>query len=69
MQMTFSCRTTGWKDLSYFMTNDITTCNNDEFWLKSVNLYAAMRIWRLNQFIYVFFYDFPSFVYFHMDIH
>ena len=32
MQMRlFSCRTTGCKDLSYHIRNDITTCNNEDF--------------------------------------
>ena len=48
MQMRlFSYRTTGRKDLTYHIRNDITTCNNEDFGMKSVDLW-------------VFFYDFPS---------
>ena len=43
----YSCRATGCKDLPYYITNDITTCNNDDFWIKSVEFMGL-------------FYDFPS---------
>ena len=49
MQMRlFSWLTTGCKELSYHIRNYITTCNNEDFGMKSVDLW-------------VFFYVFPSF--------
>ena len=44
MQMRlFSCRTTGCKDLTYHIINDITTCNNEDFGMKSVDLWVFLR--------------------------
>ena len=36
----FSCETTGCKDLSYHIRNDKTTCNNQDFGMKSVDLWV-----------------------------
>ena len=45
MQMRlFSCRTTGCKDLTYHIRNDITTCNNDDFGMESVDLWVFFTI-------------------------
>ena len=41
--MYFSYRTTGYKDLSNRITDDITTCNNDGLGLKSVNSWVILR--------------------------
>ena len=44
MQMTyFSYRTTGYKDLSNRITDDITACNNYGLGLKSVDLWIILR--------------------------
>ena len=45
MQMRlFSCMTTGCKDLSYHIRNDITACNNEDFGMKSVDLWVLFTI-------------------------
>ena len=40
----FSCRTTGCKDLTYHIRNDITTCSNADFGMKSVALWVFFTI-------------------------
>ena len=40
----FSCMTTGCKDLSYHIRNNITTCNNEDFGMKSVDLWVLFTI-------------------------
>ena len=45
MQMRlFSCMTTGCNDLSYHIRNDITTSNNDDFGMNSVDLWVLFTI-------------------------
>ena len=45
MQMRlFSCMTIGCKDLSYHIENDITSCNNEDFGVKSVDLWVLFTI-------------------------
>ena len=47
MQMKlFSCRTTGCKDLTYHIRNDITTCNNADFGMKSVDLWIFLSCFK-----------------------
>ena len=40
----FSRRTTGCKDLTYHIRNDIITCNNEDFGMKSVDLWVFFTI-------------------------
>ena len=40
----FACMTTGCKDLSYHIRKDITTCNNEDFGMKSVDLWVLFMI-------------------------
>ena len=45
MQMRlFSCITIGCKDLSFHIRNDITTCDNEDFGMKSVDLWVLFTI-------------------------
>ena len=45
MQMRlFPCMTTGCKDLSYHIRNDITKSNNEDFGMKSVDLWVLFTI-------------------------
>ena len=40
----FACMTTGRKEMSYHIRKDITTCNNEEFGMKSVDLWVLFTI-------------------------
>ena len=46
MQMRLiSCMTTGCKELSYYIRNDITTCNNEDFGMELVDLLVLFTIY------------------------
>ena len=45
MQMRlFSCMTTGCEALSYHIRNDIATCNNEDFEMKSADMWVLFMI-------------------------